>query len=68
MIGEYFSTIQISIGEKLATIISSIFTTLAGLAIAFYYGVIFALILLGYVIFMMITMSIWGKSIKSEYI
>lgn len=68
MIGEYFTTIQISVGEKLAMIISSIATTISGIAIGFYYSCILAACFFGFMMLLYITAIIWGVSLKKEYI
>ena len=68
MIGEYFSTIQVSIGEKFSNVIMTIAAFITGIGISFYYGPIFALICFAYYPIMMLIVVFFGSAVKKQTI
>jgi subfamily B ATP-binding cassette protein MsbA len=64
MAGEYFTTIQQSIGEKFSSIIFCSAIVAGGLAIAFYQGPVFAALCLAYFPVVIFALAIFGRQVK----
>lgn len=68
MVSEYFSTIQISIGEKLGNMLMSAGAFVTGIGISFYYGPVYAIICFAYYPLMFVFVAGLGGAVKKAAI
>jgi hypothetical protein len=68
MVSEYFTTIQISIGEKLGSVVMAASAFAAGIGISFYFGPIFAAICFAYYPLMFVFVAGLGGAVKKAAI
>lgn len=68
MISEYFSTINITIGEKFPAIPSSIASSVSGFSIGLYYGTSYAFICVAYIIIIFAVIGAFARSVKKAAI
>lgn len=68
MIGEYFTTIQISIGEKLGNMCMCAAAFVTGMIIGFVYGPVFAIICFAYYPIMFLFVALFGVAVKKATI